>query len=170
VADWAEIRRLYHGHGVPIKRKPAVHGGCSKVTFRVPDEKPTASDAYDPPESCRSPETVAVHPNAWHWTSVCIDGGPGFENWMHLYVGRTPWSVGRLDPLLRQVADDVIANVLVADTGLGWLYHPYDGGMDVLRRLRPSVTLFGTGIPIGSPRTQTACNPNAGTPSPSIKT
>jgi hypothetical protein len=90
------------------------------------------SGAREPPESCRSPATVAVHPNAWHWTSVCIDDEPGFESWMHLYVGQTPWSVGRLDPLLRHVTDDIIANVVVADTGLGWLFHPYDGGMDVL--------------------------------------
>jgi hypothetical protein len=42
------------------------------------------------------------------------------------------WSAGRLDPLLRQVADEVIANVVLADTDLRWLYHPYDGGMDVI--------------------------------------
>jgi len=51
---------------------------------------------------------------------------------MHLYVSRLPWSVGCLDPLLRQVTDYVIANVPVADTDLRWLYHPYDGGMDVM--------------------------------------
>jgi hypothetical protein len=90
------------------------------------------SDAPEPSASCRSPETLVVHPNASYWSSVCIDDEPGFESWMHLYVSRTPWAVGRLDPLLRQVADDVIANVLVADTGLRWLYHPYDGGMDVM--------------------------------------
>src|SRR5690349_115608 len=90
------------------------------------------SDAPEPPESSRSPETVAVHPNAAYWTSVCIDDEPDLESWMHLYVSQTPWSVGCLDPLLLQVADDVIANVLVADSDLQWLYHPYDGGMDVM--------------------------------------
>lgn len=34
--------------------------------------------------------------------------------------------------LLRQVADDVIASVVIADIDLLWLYHPYDGGMDVI--------------------------------------
>jgi hypothetical protein len=90
------------------------------------------SDAAQPQEPCRSPETLAVHPRALYWTSVCMDDEPGFENWMHLYVSRRSWSVGCLDPLLRQVADDVIANVLVADTSLRWLYHPYNGGMDVV--------------------------------------
>ncbi|MFF5226164.1 hypothetical protein [Dactylosporangium sp. NPDC000521] len=90
------------------------------------------SDAPEPREPCRSPETVVVHPDATYWTSVCMDDEPGFQSWMHLYVSQVPWSVGCLDPLLRQVADDVIANVVLADTGLRWLYHPYDGGMDVM--------------------------------------
>ena len=34
------------------------------------------SDASDPREPCRSPETVAVHPDAAYWTSVCTDDEP----------------------------------------------------------------------------------------------
>ena len=90
------------------------------------------SDAPRPREPCRSPETLAVHPGAVYWASACIDDEPGAAIWMHLYVSRLPWSVGCLDQLLRRVADDVIANVLVADADLRWLYHPYDGGMDVV--------------------------------------
>ena len=91
------------------------------------------SDAPEPGGSCRSPETVAVHPpDARYWTSVSMDDEPGFESWMHLYVSRMPWTAGCLELLLRQVADDVIANVILADLGLRWLYHPYDGGMDVI--------------------------------------
>jgi hypothetical protein len=85
-----------------------------------------------PPEPCRSPETSAVHPRAVYWASACMDDDPECKIWMHLYVSRLPWSAGCLNPLLRKVADDVIANVLVADTDLRWLYHPYDGGMDVI--------------------------------------
>ncbi|WP_440357023.1 DUF3885 domain-containing protein [Melissospora conviva] len=73
-----------------------------------------------------------MHPKAGYWTSVCMNDEPGLESWMHLYVSRMAWSPGSLDALLRKVADDVIANVLIADLGLRWLYHPYDGGMDVL--------------------------------------
>lgn len=40
----------------------------------------------EPREPCRSPETVAVHPDATYWTSICVDDEPGFESWMHLYV------------------------------------------------------------------------------------
>ena len=90
------------------------------------------SDGPEPQVPFRSPETVAAHPDATYWTSVCMDDEPGFESWMHLYVSRLAWSAGSLDALLREVANDVIANVLIADLGLRWLYHPYDGGMDVL--------------------------------------
>ena len=69
---------------------------------------------------------------ASYWTSACIDDDPGFESYLHLYASHVRWSPGCVDPLLRKVADDVIANVLLADTDLGWLYHPYDGGMDVI--------------------------------------
>jgi hypothetical protein len=42
---------------------------------------------------------------------------------MHLCVSQRAWVAGCLDPLLHQVADDVIANVLVPDVGLRLPYH-----------------------------------------------
>jgi hypothetical protein len=84
-----------------------------------------------PSGDCRTAETVAVHPDGTYWATDDYDGG-GDGYWIHLYVSRPPWSVGALDRLLLTVADDIIANVIVADPGLRWLYHPYDGGMDVL--------------------------------------
>lgn len=90
------------------------------------------SGTAQPGNPARSPETSAAHPGAVYWRSERIDDEPEFPSWMHLYVSRMPWSSGSLDALLRQVADDVIANVLVADPGLRWRYHPYDGGMDVM--------------------------------------
>jgi hypothetical protein len=85
-----------------------------------------------PQDPGRSPETIAAQPDASYWTSACMDDEPGFESWIHLYVSQTVWSVGCVNPLLRLVADNVIANVLLADVSLRWLYHPYDGGMDVI--------------------------------------
>lgn len=90
------------------------------------------SDQPDPQEPGRSAETIAAHAPGAYWTSACVDDEPGSESWMHLFASETPWSPGCLDPLLRHVADDVIGNVLVCDVDLRWLYHPYDGGMDVV--------------------------------------
>ncbi len=37
-----------------------------------------------------------------------------------------------IDPLLRAVADDGGVDVIITDTGLRRLYHPYDGGADCI--------------------------------------
>ncbi|AOS63948.1 DUF3885 domain-containing protein [Actinoalloteichus hymeniacidonis] len=86
----------------------------------------------DGPEQAGAAAMVPAHRDAAYWTTICIDDQPPFESYLHLFVSRIPWSPGALDPLLRQVADWAIANVVVADVDLRWLYHPYDGGMDVI--------------------------------------
>ena len=77
---------------------------------------------------------------------------------MHLYVSQIPWSAGCFDPLLRQVADYVIVNVLLADTGLRWLYHPYDGGMDIMLPSTATAMRYGIATVVGFLRTQPGCN------------
>ena len=37
-----------------------------------------------------------------------------------------------VDGLLRAVADDEIGGVILGPADLRWLYHPYDGGADVI--------------------------------------
>jgi len=50
----------------------------------------------------------------------------------HLFVTTSPWSRGGLDDLLRLAAEQQIGGVIVAPLDLGWLYHPYAGGVDVI--------------------------------------
>ena len=73
-----------------------------------------------------------VDPDAQHWNS-CVhdDEFPDDILYEHEYVSRGPRSRQALDPLLRQVADEVIAGVILMPLDLRWLYHPYDGGGDV---------------------------------------
>jgi hypothetical protein len=54
------------------------------------------------------------------------------ESWTYLYASEVPWTRGQLDPVLRAVADDILAGVMIASADLSWIYHPYDGGADVL--------------------------------------
>ena len=91
--------------------------GCSKVPYLLRGLK----DRW-----------VRFHTAAKYWSSACIDDEPDSTSWIHLYLSETPWATGSLDPLLHRVADDVIANVLITDVALRWLYHLYDGGMDVI--------------------------------------
>lgn len=88
------------------------------------------SEHAEPDGDVRSAQTVAVHPGAAYWRSAFMDPDP--ESWMHFYAGETVWSRSVLDDLLRRVADDQVGDVTGADPGLRWLYHPYDGGMDVI--------------------------------------
>jgi hypothetical protein len=58
---------------------------------------------------------------------------PGAVRWMNnVYVSLQGFTSGDLDPLLHYVANDRARDVVIADADLQWLYHPYDGGMDVI--------------------------------------
>ncbi|WP_232822691.1 DUF3885 domain-containing protein [Glycomyces dulcitolivorans] len=66
------------------------------------------------------------------WRTAIVEDEPGFESYAHLHLAQHEWEPGALDGLLRRVADDAEAGVTITDPNLRWLFHPYDGGMDVL--------------------------------------
>ena len=68
------------------------------------------------------------------WTSVLREKDVDDERWTHVYVTSQAWQHGVLDPLLRLVADEETADVIVTDDRLRWLVHPYDGGIDIVTR------------------------------------
>lgn len=75
------------------------------------------------------PGVPAPARDAVHWRTLPADEyGAGYE----LRVLET--TLGELDPLLREVADDQTGDVLVLPPTLEWAYHPYDGGADVFAR------------------------------------
>ncbi|WP_436942441.1 DUF3885 domain-containing protein [Streptomyces sp. SudanB66_2053] len=57
--------------------------------------------------------------------------GTSSPSYWHLFAARRSWRYGCLDERLRDVADDKVAGVLVTDTQMRRLHHPYDGGADV---------------------------------------
>lgn len=81
------------------------------------------------------PEVVAFDPTAIPWRTVAmhrIDENFGEPTYWHLFASVREWQPARFDPLIRLVADDVVANVLVVALDYRWVLHPYDGGMDVI--------------------------------------
>ena len=54
------------------------------------------------------------------------------ETYRHLYVRqvnmRDPW----LKDLLLKVIEDETAGVIMTSQSVEWLFHPYDGGMDII--------------------------------------
>ncbi|MFD9125564.1 hypothetical protein [Kitasatospora sp. NPDC059571] len=79
------------------------------------------------------PEVPPHRPDAGYWQSLLVedDPDPEYRTYSHLFAVRRPWQRGCLDELLRDVADDRAADVLITDTGLRRIHHPYDGGADV---------------------------------------
>ena len=70
-------------------------------------------------------------PDAVHWQSVLIDADADGAQWTHVHVSQIAWHIGALDELLLSVADDMTrADIAPAD--FEWVYHPYDGGADVV--------------------------------------
>ncbi|WP_433512870.1 DUF3885 domain-containing protein [Nonomuraea sp. CA-143628] len=73
----------------------------------------------------------ALNPGSRPWTRIREDEDPGPGSTTHVHIGRQRWQPGCLDPLLRAVADNKCNSVIIMDTDLRRLYHPYDGGADV---------------------------------------
>ncbi|GAA4484971.1 hypothetical protein GCM10023191_008850 [Actinoallomurus oryzae] len=73
-----------------------------------------------------------AHQGAVPWMTIQPDERSAFEIPMTLYAGTTSLEGSTLNPFLRAVADDRIAYAIIAPPDLRWLYHPYDGGADVI--------------------------------------
>jgi hypothetical protein len=90
----------------------------------------------DSPEPRRSyPALVAFDPRAVPWWTIAMQGSEEeFHeiSYWHLFTSTWDWLPDAFDPLLRLVADDAVANVLVVAADCRWVLHPYDGGMDVI--------------------------------------
>ncbi|MEQ4720720.1 hypothetical protein [Nonomuraea sp. B19D2] len=72
------------------------------------------------------------HLGAVPWLTIDPGDDSPFEDAQRLYVSMTSFDRQTLDPLLRGVADGEIFDVIIAPLDLRWLYHPYDGGADVV--------------------------------------
>lgn len=72
------------------------------------------------------------HPGAVPWMTIEPDDQSSFEIPLTLYVSTTSYDRRVLNPLLRAVADWEISDAIIAPLDLRWLYHPYDGGADVI--------------------------------------
>ncbi|MFD3657103.1 hypothetical protein [Streptomyces sp. NPDC058620] len=97
----------------------------------------TCEWSADPSPRRREPDLERVAPGE-HWRTVLENETeePEARTYTHLYVGPLTNLPATFDPLLREVADFETAGVIIAPRGLGWLVHPYDGGVDVMTATR----------------------------------
>lgn len=72
------------------------------------------------------------HPRARYWRTVPPDEWADAP--MHVFVSVVDSSSDELDTFLLAVADELVVEAIVGPADLAWLYHPYDGGADVIAR------------------------------------
>jgi hypothetical protein len=95
----------------------------------------TGYSAESPEPSEPYPEVCALDPGAALWRTIAmhvVENDPEHPNYWHVFASRREWWPGVFDPLVRLVADDEVADIMMVDPDCRWLLHPYDGGMDVI--------------------------------------
>jgi len=129
----------------------------------------TDTPAPTPPKWPRRSE---VAPLAQHWQTLIEDpdDDPDFRIYTQLYAETRPWRPRIIDAILRAVADDEIYSVILCPPDLRWLYHPYDGGADVILPTRADAMLSRTDTEPGCPHTHQVSKGrmNHGQPMPSL--
>jgi hypothetical protein len=100
----------------------------------------SSHDAEPPQESWAqarySPALQEHDPDAQLWLTMKEGehpavGGKAHPYW-HFFTSAWSWRAGVFDPVLRLVADDHIGGVLILSLKGGSIYHPYDGGADLI--------------------------------------
>ena len=120
--EYAEILRR---HNTVIQELSAVSQRRRLLTITC-----SWSGSSDP--TPRDDDLEQASPPSIYWHSILRETDSDWEYWTHLYVGEVEWHHGVIDHLLRLVADDRTADVIVSSDDFDWLYHPYDGGADAI--------------------------------------
>lgn len=95
------------------------NGECFVISARF------ASDGSSTPGS----EDV-VQPGATRWRT--IEGDDYLEGQAELYTSLMAYPSSSVDSVLRAAADWQLAWTIIGPPDLRWLYHPYDGGADII--------------------------------------
>lgn len=122
----AEVEEVLRRHNVVLERL----GRLSPRVFLV-----TAAYSASPAPVGRKPPLDLLDPAALPWRLLPvheIEDDPDNPLYWHLFASEWSWRPGIFDALLRLVADDVVADVMLVFDGIGAIYHPYDGGADVI--------------------------------------
>ena len=119
----SEYEMILRRHNVVLEELGAQTPNLHVITVQI---------GFTPVPRRRNPVLEELLPDAECWTVLSwpyLDPELAFA---HVYVNRLAWRPGRLDDLLRRVADDEIADVIISPPDLAWLYAPYDGGADLV--------------------------------------
>ena len=74
-------------------------------------------------------EAIGFQENIWRSLS---NEEESYKYYRHLFFDERLWKVGSLNPLLRLVANDEVNEIMIISAEKNFVYHPYDGGADVI--------------------------------------
>ncbi|MGW5362551.1 DUF3885 domain-containing protein [Actinopolymorpha pittospori] len=92
----------------------------------------TLEHAGTPSPRARTPILTSLLPDAECWAALSWPYAEPHLLFAHAYVSHVAWQPGRLDDLLRRVADGEVDGVIITTPDLAFLYAPYDGGADIV--------------------------------------
>ena len=94
---------------------------------------PEYSDKKEPEPL--SEKLKSIIGNASYWQTVAIhdpEDDEEYHSYMHLYELQVKYTNGTFDKTFRLVANDELANIMIICPELNWVFHPYDGGSDIV--------------------------------------
>lgn len=124
-ADEAERREIVRRHRAVLAELAGLSGTDELLLVTA-----AWSGGLEVPD--RPAPLAALTPQSWFWDSIVTELDEGDPRCVHLWVETIDRADPRLDPILRMVADEAIAGIILADPPLQRLFAPYDGGVDVI--------------------------------------
>jgi hypothetical protein len=91
------------------------------------------------PTPCHSyPQLDALVKDSKHLFSIPMHElrGEAEPYYWHFFMSERRWNKNSVDDLLLLVADNEVANILFVGVNQGCIYHPYDGGADIIVKTR----------------------------------
>jgi hypothetical protein len=115
-AEYATVLLRHHA----VLDELGASGECFVISARFTSDDVTST----------SSSGDVVQPGATHWRT--IEGDDYLEGQAQLYASLMAYPSSSLDSVLRAAADWQLAWTIIGPPDLRWLYHPYDGGADII--------------------------------------
>ncbi len=78
-------------------------------------------------------ELLKPFPSSEPWCTLAQhEDGHDYEFYWHLHVSEVKFTGSELNNLFRMVANDEVGNIMIICPSKGVVFHPYDGGADVV--------------------------------------
>lgn len=119
----AEYLEVFRRHNVVLR---ALLAEQQKVLVVVPE--------YSESRTPTKPDSQLAHlfPTSEFWCSFKPYEDDEYEVYWHLHVSEVTFTGSEFDNLFRLVADDDVRNMMIISPATKLVFHPYDGGADVV--------------------------------------